>query len=184
MEAILCKANRALAILIHKVKHVGASTSGGLTLDEAWDTLARLTLQDWQRDLNSIPDNSNTGGRLKFYRILKASPSVEQYNEAGISLNKRWVITQLRTGCHPLEVELGRYRSPKTSLADRLCQLCKSGIGDESHLLLDCSVLSEQTAQLQYMMTRKVEAVIELSIGWRKCAGSYRYVDQTRMLAN
>jgi len=90
--------------------------AGGLTMDEAWDSLAKLTLQDWERDLNSIPDNSETGGWLKFYRILKASPSVEQYIEAGISLNKRRVIIQLRTGCRclPLEVELGRYRSPKT----------------------------------------------------------------------
>jgi len=31
VKAILCKVNRALAILIHKVKHVGASTSGGLS---------------------------------------------------------------------------------------------------------------------------------------------------------
>ena len=60
--------------------------------------------------------------------ILKTSPSVEQYIEAGISLNKRQVISQLRTGCLPLEVELGRYRSPKTPLANRLCQLCKSGV--------------------------------------------------------
>ena len=132
-------------------------------MDEAWASLARLTLQDWERDLNSIPDNSETGGRLKFYRILKASPSVEQCIEAEISLNKRRVITQLRTGCLPLEVELGRYRSPKTPLADRLCQLCKRGVGDEPYLLLDCSVLSEHTAQLQHMMTRKVEAFIELS---------------------
>ena len=63
--------------------------AGGLTMDEAWDalSLARLTLQDWERDLNSwtIPDNSETGGWLKFYPTLTASPSVEQYIEAGIS---------------------------------------------------------------------------------------------------
>jgi len=37
-------------------------SAGGLacTMDEAWDSLARLTLQDWERDLNSIPDNSET----------------------------------------------------------------------------------------------------------------------------
>jgi len=104
-----------------------------------------------------IPENSETGVQLKLYQILKASPSVEQYIEARISLNKGRVITQLRTGCLPLEVELGHYRSPKTPLADRQRQLCKSGIGDEPHLLLDCSVLSEYTAQLQHMMTRKVE---------------------------
>ena len=95
--------------------------------------------------------------------ILKTSPSVEQYIEAGISLNKRQVISQLRTGCLPLEVELGHYRSPETPLANSLCQLCKSGIGDEPHLLMDYSVLSEHTAQLQHMMTRNVEAFNELS---------------------
>ena len=68
----------------------------------------------------SIFDNSKTGGWLKFYQILKASPSVEQYIEAGISLNKRRVVTQLRTGYLPLEEELGHYRSPNTPLADKL----------------------------------------------------------------
>jgi len=44
-----------------------------------------------------------------------------------------------------------------------MIHICKNRVGDESHLLLDCSVLSEHTAQLQHMTMRKVEAFSELS---------------------
>ena len=94
--------------------------AAGLTLDETWAALAEITSQEWSKDVNSIPDNSESGGRLRLYRQIKTSPSVEQYILLGMSLNKRRVITQIRTGCLPLEIELGRYRSPKTPLANRI----------------------------------------------------------------
>jgi len=61
--------------------------------------------------------------------------------------------------------------------------ICKSGSGDEPHLLLDYSVLSEHTAQLQNMMTSKVEVFAELAtLG--KVRRILLYVDQAKMLAN
>jgi len=38
----------------------------------------------------------------------------------------------------PLEVETGRYRTPKTPLQQRVCQLCENGVGDETHFLNHC----------------------------------------------
>ena len=59
-----------------------------------------------------------------------------------ISTNKRRIITMLRCGCLPLEVETGRYRSPKTPISSRSCQLCNDGsIGDEVHFLNSCRPL-------------------------------------------
>ena len=110
-----------------------------------------------------IPDNSESGGRLRLYRQIKTSPSVEQYILHGMSLNKRRVITQIRTGCLPLEIELGSYRSPKAPLANRICQLCNNGVGDETHLLLDCTLFSDTRKPLLDMMRSKINWFGDLS---------------------
>ena len=51
-------------------------------------------------------------------------------------MNRRRTITMLRCGCLPLEVETGRYRTPKTPLQQRICQLC------ENHCPSHCSEYS------------------------------------------
>ena len=55
----------------------------------------------------------------------------------------------LRCGCLPLEVETGRYRSPKTPISSRTCQLCNDGsIGDEVHFLNSCRPLHRLRTKL------------------------------------
>ena len=53
---------------------------------------------------------------LYYNREIKPAPSVEKYVQSSMALNKKRFLTQLRYGCLPLEVELGRYRSPKPPL--------------------------------------------------------------------
>ena len=58
-------------------------------------------------------------------------------------------ITMLRCGCLPLEVETGRYWSPKTPISSRSCQLCNDGsIGDEVHFLNSCRPLHRLRTKL------------------------------------
>lgn len=54
----------------------------------------------------------------------------------------------LRCGCLPLEVETGRYRTPKTPLLQRNCEICAKGIGDEIHFLNYCQPLTTLRLQL------------------------------------
>ena len=49
----------------------------------------------------------------------------------------------LRCGCLELEVETGRYRTPKNQ-----CQLCENSVGDETHLLNHCKLLTLLQVQL------------------------------------
>ena len=102
----------------------------------------------WKNTVMTPPQNSETGGRFRFYRKFKSSPVAERYILNSVTLNKRRIITQLRCGCLPLEVELGRYRSPKPPVSERICQLCQSGTGDESHFLLKCPKLNDHRKDL------------------------------------
>ena len=93
----------------------GIKDFGGLlSIDELWDTLAQQEMIQWKNTVMIPPQNSETGGRFRFYRKFKSSPVAERYMCVyilnSVTLNKRRIITQLRCGCLPLEVELGRYR--------------------------------------------------------------------------
>ena len=89
-----------------------------------------------------------TGGCLLFYRQVKSKPAPEPYILNSISMNRRRTIIMLRCGCLPLEVETGRYRTPKTPLQQRICQLCENGVGDETHFLNHCKPLTLLRVQL------------------------------------
>ena len=127
---------------------------GGLLCgEELWYELAKLELDSWKETVEAIPAESESGGRFRFYRLIKSSPSPEQYITTNTSLNKKWFTMQLRCGCLPLEVELGRYRSPKNPLKERLCALCSEATGDEVHFLTICPSLNESREKLTMAMT-------------------------------
>ena len=93
----------------------------------------------WKSSINRILKDSDTGGRLRFYRNLQTEPTPPPYIVSSISTNKRRTITMLRCGCLPLEVETERYQSPKTPISSRSCRLYNDGsIGDEIHFLNSC----------------------------------------------
>ena len=123
--------------LLKDVKDYG----GLLSTDELWDALAQQEMAQWKSTVMTPPSNSETGGRFRFHR--KSTPIAEKYILNSVTLSKRRIVTQLRCGCLPLEVELGRYRSPKPPASERICQLCQSETGDELHFLLKCPTLNE-----------------------------------------
>ena len=63
-------------------------------------------------------------------------------------MNRRRTITMLRCGCLPLEVKTGRYRTTKTPLQQRICQLCENSVEDETHFLNHCKPLTLLWVQL------------------------------------
>ena len=118
------------------------------TETDLWKAIMDRELQAWETSLHTIPSNSECGGRLRFYRHLKGEPSQEIYVNKSISTGKRRIITMLRCGCLPLDIELGRYRSPKTPLEQRTCQLCNDGLGDELHFINFCRPLTQLRSTL------------------------------------
>ena len=121
---------------------------GLLNIDEIWNELAKIVGED---TILMILLDSDTGGRFRFYCDIKSSHMTEQYVRSSSALNRKIFITQIRCGCLPLEVELDRYRSPKTPLKERLCALCNGEIGDEVHFITACSSLEDpMTALFSY----------------------------------
>ncbi|MCU7801521.1 MAG: hypothetical protein KZQ70_15660 [gamma proteobacterium symbiont of Lucinoma myriamae] len=94
----------------------------------------------WKSALFDDSKNPNNGNKLRTYRNFKTEYRLEKYLLS--SDNPRQEITifaKIRLSSHKLHVEEGRYR--KTPLSERLCQLCKLGIEDEEHFVLNCPKL-------------------------------------------
>ena len=88
-------------------------------------------------DIKAI--QSTSGGRLSVYRILKPNPGPETWEHLPMSVRR--VVTGLRMGYLPLEVETGRYTG--TPYEQRICKLCKSAPEDQEHFLLICPALAD-----------------------------------------
>ena len=90
--------------------------------------LRNIANNEWVEKLNKPTRNSETA--------LKTDPDPTPAHEvlAPLSPGQRWVLASLRAGCPPLAVEIGRYHSPKVTLAERLCNVYSEGaVKDEMH---------------------------------------------------
>ena len=74
--------------------------------------------------------------KLSFYHSIKKDYSPSACLDSTRKNPFRRTLVKLRTGCHNLRVETGRY--DKIPLDERICPLCSDiKIEDETHLLLD-----------------------------------------------
>ena len=80
------------------------------------------------------------GNKLKTYRLFKHNFSFAPYL-LYLSEEKRKLLTPFRISAHKLEIEHGRYH--KLPIANRICGLCKTEVGDEIHFLLQCATLNK-----------------------------------------
>ena len=73
----------------------------------------------------------------RFIRLVKQNFCAENYVELNLKKQIRSVITQLRAGCLPIEIELGRYQTiPRDQ---RLCKQCtQNHIENELHFIIYC----------------------------------------------
>ena len=81
--------------------------------------------------------------KLKFrsFSFIKHSISAEPYVTSNLSKGKRSLISQLRVGILPLEVESGRYVRKK--LTERLCKMCHHNVEDEIYFICLCPNLKK-----------------------------------------
>ena len=69
--------------------------------------------------------------------MYKSEFGMEEYLNKITDLRYRNALTRLRTSSHTLEIERGRYTTPKTPVSDRLCISCNV-IENEFHFLINC----------------------------------------------
>lgn len=75
--------------------------------------------------------------------LAKSSFTAEPY-VFNLPLYARRDFSRLRTSCHTLEIEVGRYAKPKVPRDLRACKLCKTDqVEDERHFLLGCSFFKD-----------------------------------------
>ena len=89
-------------------------------------------IESWKNSIWNDDGNPN-GNKLRTYRQIKNN----YLNKCTISS-----VTKVRISNSKLHIEIGRYN--KTPLQDRVCQLCKEGVEDEFHFLIQCKVLENE----------------------------------------
>ena len=79
--------------------------------------------------------------RLATYKLINDDFSFPKH--LGLPYHLRKVISRIRCSNHPLEIEKGRHKNPKTPRQERLCKLCYDQVvEDEDHFLLRCTTYS------------------------------------------
>ncbi len=126
--------------------------------------LSALTTQDLTSIVFLPTRNSDSGGRLVLYRMFKEEPLAEEYIAKMIPRDRRRTLVMLRTGCLPLAIETGRYRSPKVPLDKRTCQACSTNsTEDQVHFIAECPAYKDQRVKLFLEASKYIHDFYSLS---------------------
>ena len=124
----LCDVNQN----IDNVKHV---------VNSCKKSFLQLDRDKWCTALYNDRGKAN-GNKLRTYRLFKNNLEVETYLQINIPKMYRRILSMLRCGSLPLEVETGRYN--KTPLNERICKLCNTNtIENEMHFTLNCPLYDD-----------------------------------------
>ena len=118
-----------------------------ISIDAAKDKLMLKYKHKWGNDVASQT-------KLDNYKIMKHEFGAEEYVKFVMSKKLRSTLVQLRAGCLPIEIELGRYlQIPRN---ERLCKQCTSGtVENEKHFLFHCTRYSD----IRHDLTREINSV-------------------------
>ena len=99
-------------------------------------------ISDWFDTVNR-PGSVNGNGRnkLRTYSTFKTEYGLENYCKLIMPFKHRSSMAKFRCGVAPLRIETGRYEG--LSEDHRTCPICKSGIENETHVLLTCYLYEE-----------------------------------------
>ena len=86
--------------------------------------------------------------KLRTFRKFKLTHDYENYLTNVRNINHRVAITKLRLSNHKLAIETGRYVKPYQSPDQRICPLCKTGLEDEEHFLMNCIAYRDPSREL------------------------------------
>ena len=96
-----------------------------------------------------------SSSKLEFYNLIKNDFVPEKYLSRVTIPDARKSLTRLRTSCHNLYIERGRYETPLVPREDRWCVYCFYSTGlkhveDENHVLTYCPLYSPIRTKFQF----------------------------------
>ena len=99
----------------------------------------------WKQEVNRVklvPGSDTDHNKLRFYKTLKSSFTIEPYLSLVENRNQRSWLSRIRISAHRLHIETGRYTTPPTPVSARLCRYCSYDIIDDESHLLTCPTFS------------------------------------------
>ena len=107
--------------------------------------------QIWKTNINLVKFNNTTNrneNKLRTYSKFNTIFKQEEYLNIK-DFKMRSILTRFHISAHTLEIETGRYTTPKTPLENRLCKQCNlSEIEDEEQFLINCPKYSLHRKEL------------------------------------
>ena len=88
---------------------------------------------------------SKTSKLSNYVQISDVTSAAAQV-KCNLDKGKRALISQIRCGILPLQIQLGRYQGLPRH--ERICKLCNNDVEDEIHFLFNCSKLQNQHVKL------------------------------------
>ena len=96
------------------------------------DKLEKRFQQEWQILLN------NQTGTLRFYKTVKQEFEKEKYLDNITCYQLRKIVTKFRCSDHRLEIQRGRQGRVRIDPENRICQICRENVENETHFLAEC----------------------------------------------
>ena len=115
----------------------------------------KLQKLDEERTMLAI----NNMPKLRTYKTLKTAFGTPTYINSRIPKSHRTVITKLRIGVYPINIETGRHRKEK--LENRTCPRCRGQVEDETHYLIDCPLYGKMRSVLYKSVNTALQIEIE-----------------------
>ena len=108
-----------------------------------------MYIQKWHVAIRDMDKNPI----LRLYTEIKDTFRMEPYLIHPIKAKYRQAISKIRASSHTLEVERGRYTTPKTPLHERICAFCGL-VEDEKHLIISCHTYDNE----RYILYNKIRS--------------------------
>ena len=99
------------------------------------DVEQQTWISEIHNDERKDPQQKN---KVRTFRKFKLTHDYENYLTNVRNINHRVAITKLRLSNQKLAIETGRYVKPYQPPDQRICPLCKTGLEDEEHFLMNC----------------------------------------------
>ncbi|CAG2244682.1 unnamed protein product [Mytilus edulis] len=104
------------------------------------ERLTYIGSEKWKTSVNGMP-------KLRTYIKIKENYCQEPIINKTMSSKQRSVISKIRSGTFPIEIEIGRYR--QKPISERLCKICNNrAVEDEMHFLIQCPAYSAERQTL------------------------------------